>query len=298
MAKEQNIQDLIVSNPQIKNSILKLESVKTQLDTLSDNCLKIKVVDDASLSVMEHNLSKLSSLVKAVEETRKTEKQPYLDACNAIDSVHKYITKQSNEAIKYLKSEKENWVKKIEELKRKKEEAKSKHEQLKQFLYDKLSLASKSEHCQALLDKIKSIKETMPEKGKDVYLDYYDNALLLIREYETSTFDKLGQLTVLENLDKNSDAAKQIEENINKLQEEIKQSADSAAVIVEPVETKINKIRKTWDFELVDIKKVPIQWLTIDENKVKEYLSISKDILKDGEVINGVKFFQKTGISA
>lgn len=298
MAKEQNIQDLIVSNPQIKNSILKLESVKTQLDTLSDNCLKIKVVDDASLSVMEMQLSKLNSLVNSVEDIRCAEKKPYLEAGKAIDSVAKYITSNSEAAIKHLKNEKLEWIKKIEELKRKKEEAKSKYEQLKQFLYDKLSLASKSEHCQALLDKIKSIKETMLEKGKDVYLDYYDNALLLIREYEISTFDKLGQLTVLENLDKNSDAAKQIEENINKLQEEAKQLTDSAAVIVEPIETKINKVRKTWDFELVDIKKVPIQWLTIDESKVKEYLSISKDILKDGEVINGVKFFQKTGISA
>jgi len=57
-------------------------------------------------------------------------------------------------------------------------------------------------------------------------------------------------------------------------------------------------IRKNWKFELVDKSKLIPDWITIDESAVKEYLKANKEALKDGEVINGVKFYKETSVVA
>lgn len=56
-------------------------------------------------------------------------------------------------------------------------------------------------------------------------------------------------------------------------------------------------VRYTWGFELSDITKVPAEWLTIDEAKIKAYLKENKDKMKEGE-LNGVRFFKNTVIVA
>ncbi len=66
-------------------------------------------------------------------------------------------------------------------------------------------------------------------------------------------------------------------------------------------EAKSNKtrgIRYTWTFELNDIKAVPLDWLTLDEAKVKEWLKSNKESLKDGDIMDGVKFIKKMGINS
>jgi len=55
-------------------------------------------------------------------------------------------------------------------------------------------------------------------------------------------------------------------------------------------------IRYTWKHELVDIKSVPLDWLTLDEAKVKEFIKANKDSLKDGEIKDGVKFIKAMGV--
>lgn len=57
-------------------------------------------------------------------------------------------------------------------------------------------------------------------------------------------------------------------------------------------------IRFTWVFELADIKSVPLDWLTLDEAKVKEWIKSNKNDLKDGDIFDGVKFIKKMGVSA
>lgn len=56
-------------------------------------------------------------------------------------------------------------------------------------------------------------------------------------------------------------------------------------------------VRYTWAFELIDITKVPTEWLALNETTVKAYMKENKDKLKEGE-FNGVKFFKNTVIVA
>lgn len=60
---------------------------------------------------------------------------------------------------------------------------------------------------------------------------------------------------------------------------------------------KVPGVTKRWIFEIVDLSVVPRQWLCVDEKVVKEYLSANKEVLRDGEVINGIKFFQSEGVT-
>jgi hypothetical protein len=54
---------------------------------------------------------------------------------------------------------------------------------------------------------------------------------------------------------------------------------------------KIGKTRKVWKFELVDITQVPVEWLLLDEAKVKEWIKTQE--LKDGDKHQGIKFYQE-----
>jgi hypothetical protein len=57
------------------------------------------------------------------------------------------------------------------------------------------------------------------------------------------------------------------------------------------------KTRMTWKFELVDISKAPLEWLRLDDAEVKEWMDENKGALKDGEVVNGVKFYQQQSVT-
>jgi hypothetical protein len=60
---------------------------------------------------------------------------------------------------------------------------------------------------------------------------------------------------------------------------------------------KTKGIRYNWGFELNNIEEVPVEWLTLDETKVKEYIKENKDKLKEG-LFNGVRFIKKASVTA
>lgn len=62
--------------------------------------------------------------------------------------------------------------------------------------------------------------------------------------------------------------------------------------------TKTRGVRYNWRFELVDKTQLPQEWITVDESAVKEYMKDKKDGLKNGEIINGIKFYKDIIITA
>lgn len=71
----------------------------------------------------------------------------------------------------------------------------------------------------------------------------------------------------------------------------------SKAEIVQQVkEEAVSGIRKSWDYSIDNYDNIPIEWLTLDVEKVKDYIREHKDTLKDGEVVNGIKFFKKEAV--
>jgi tetrahydromethanopterin S-methyltransferase subunit F len=60
---------------------------------------------------------------------------------------------------------------------------------------------------------------------------------------------------------------------------------------------KTKGIRDVWKFELVSKSDLPLEWVTIDEEKVKEWLKTNKDSLKEG-VTTGVRFYKDITVRA
>jgi hypothetical protein len=60
---------------------------------------------------------------------------------------------------------------------------------------------------------------------------------------------------------------------------------------------KTRGIRHVWKFELVDKSQLPPEWITIDEEAVKEWMKENKDGLTES-VVNGVKFYKDISVVA
>ena len=59
---------------------------------------------------------------------------------------------------------------------------------------------------------------------------------------------------------------------------------------------KVSGITRNWDFEIVDLNKVPRSYLKVDEPAIRAWIKQNKEVLKDGEVISGIKYFIKEGV--
>ena len=57
-------------------------------------------------------------------------------------------------------------------------------------------------------------------------------------------------------------------------------------------------IRKIWKVELVDKSKLIPDWILLDESAAKEYRKANESEIKDGDIINGVRFYQDISVSA
>lgn len=85
---------------------------------------------------------------------------------------------------------------------------------------------------------------------------------------------------------------KKAKEAIEAAEVEKQRLADEAAL------NKTKGIRFTWAHEAVSIKDVPHEWLMLNDAVVKDWIKENKDVLKDGEIRMGIKFFKKMGITA
>jgi protein-tyrosine-phosphatase len=61
---------------------------------------------------------------------------------------------------------------------------------------------------------------------------------------------------------------------------------------------KTKGIKHLWKIELVDKSKLIPEWIMVDEKAVKEYLAANKETMKDGDIVNGIKFYKEISVSA
>lgn len=59
---------------------------------------------------------------------------------------------------------------------------------------------------------------------------------------------------------------------------------------------KASNIRHNWKFDVVDISRVPVQFLMVDEAKVREWIKANKESLNDGDIIAGIKFYKEVSV--
>ncbi len=64
-----------------------------------------------------------------------------------------------------------------------------------------------------------------------------------------------------------------------------------AVVAEKPVPAQPKGMRETMKFEVVDMEKMPMMWLQPHEQAINEFKDQYKEKIKDGDIINGVRFY-------
>ncbi len=100
----------------------------------------------------------------------------------------------------------------------------------------------------------------------------------------------------------NVEVKKQLNSIDDKIQEKSNEFTEETALIIdEKIDNskQTEGLRKTWAYEVVDMAAVPDEWKVVSlyKTQIDEYLKNNKKKLQDGEIINGIKFYQKTGLS-
>jgi len=95
---------------------------------------------------------------------------------------------------------------------------------------------------------------------------------------------------------------KAIEEGMERARQEKAEAerlaAEKAKVEAEAEMNSTRGVRKIWKVELVDKSKLIPDWILLDESAAKEYRKANEADIKDGDIINGVRFYQDISISA
>lgn len=290
MAKKEEqlktITELALLIPEIQPSLLKFEVTRKQLAHEALLCMKIKVTDTTSLSVCENSLTKINDLVKSVEEVRISEKEPYLKRGKAIDDAAKYVSSLPKEAIEHLKDQKKAYVLEQERKKALKDLAEKIGDTLKAKLESFIDIESLDKYVEAI--------KNFDYKAK--YEDYASNAIVIKNSYMTLFELKRKELEAIESgipeeIEAIQVAQEEAKETIE--EEKVERVIQSSFAFSDP-----KKVRRPWAFELIDLNKVPKDWLMLDESKVKEFLKNNKDELVENKVINGIKFFKDLTITA
>lgn len=103
----------------------------------------------------------------------------------------------------------------------------------------------------------------------------------------------------LEMAQRELDAEKERINNEKKAKDaELEAEKEKQCVVAEAELNKTKGIRSNWKIELVDATKLPKEWIQMNDSVVKEYLKENKESLKDGQIINGVKFYKEISVSA
>lgn len=293
--KETTTQELIVANPDLKVSFARFEVIRVQMSEVAKKCLLIKVKDEATLSVCEQNLSKLVDLEKSVETARIKIKEPHLQRCNAIDSYAKIVKGEIPDAIKHLKDEKVAYIKAVEAEKKRKEDIQTSFDSLNDWCSSQITEFTT---LKSIGKSITTLESQTEEKIKVKFQERADEAKGIIEKYIKLFNLKKTELESLENASPDEQEAikAEIQEQTSAIQESVQES--NASYQVASFTPTIGKTRRPWKFELTDITKVPLEWLMIDETKVKEWLKNNSDGLKDGGIVNGIKFFKDIKVTA
>jgi hypothetical protein len=294
-----------------KTGIEAFGETQEMLQQLSAQVMQIKIVDETSLAIANQNLSKVNNHLKLIEEKRVELKAPYLKAGKDIDDAAKKLTSGLTAAINYLKKEILDWnaevTRKEAEARKKAEEEAQKNEDLrrveyltkvKDWLKEQFEISTSIEHCQALLESIKGLQ---PVSVMGKYAVEYSS---LIEMYNSLLTTKIKELSGVIAAGTTQSNVEILGDNLNKHIESVKEQTVAQVELVKEQaiqeihkleDQKASNIRYNWKFEIVDISQVPMEFLTVDEAKVKEWMKNNKDLLKE-ETSNGIRFYKEASV--
>lgn len=259
----------------------RLNALQKQSTTIAEQCLKLTVNDETTLAIATQNLSKANGIVKEIDSLRTDLKKPYLDAGRQIDAIAKSLSQPIEKAIEAGK-------KKI--LGYQAEQKKKQIEEANRILAIKNAIIKYTNDTIAALDKCTTIEQLTETRERLIvnapmelwqeFMPDFMKARVTLNDYAKSR-----RTIILTPQEADEEESVMIAQAAQEVQIEI------------PTETKVQGIRKTWKFEVQDLSKCPIEWLTINESVLKNFISENKGNLKDDEIIAGIRFYQEESLT-
>ncbi len=270
------------------NAEKRFEVVTKMANDLALRCGKIEINDDTTLALAQQTLSEANRIFKMIEEKRVEIKSPYLQAGKEIDRIAGTILKPLEDALEKGKDKLREWNKKQDEVANAQKLLNEKKynflKSLERQIEEKIKLCTSVDNYNQLAANINSkwpAKETFGTYGDDA-IKIKDNFITLIKT----------KVEILNSANGNTaEAANIVAEKIEEAKSIENKVAETSAIIDEkkdiaPVATSKSSVRKTWKHEVVDEMKLPRQFLSADDKKIREYFS-SK--LKEKTEYEGLK---------
>ena len=298
---------------------------------------EIVIEDDDTLSAAEMNSGSLNDFLKSVEDKRKELKAPYFDAGKAIDAFAKKISEPLTIAKKKINDTIANW-KRVQEAAAKAEKERIEKEaadladakaseidkitriesQLIARLFggywmNKENQRKTSAGCANPTD-CDNLKEMMEKSlpPVDAFKYMQEEYKAMIADVESKLSQQKVRLiemassssTVSDNAKSEAETAKaeavgEINDKKDEMtQEVIKENRDTLKTQDKEIKEAGKGVRKTLQFEVVDIAAVPKEWIKLDDVAVRAWAQENKELVKtemsdNTGIINGIKFTLK-----
>lgn len=300
LPKQQPMTTETVEIEKIKtNAEKKFEAVKAQGVELAVRCNAIQITDVNTLAMAQQVLSQANEFDKAVEKKRKELKEPYLQAGKEIDAIAKSITDGVSKGIEMGKVKLRAWND-SEKLRKNEEDAANQKlvdylKKVEDAISLKLAQANTVELCDKLIESINKnfpalsifgVYEEQASKSKDNFIKLLETRIGI---YETAGGNTpFAAEQVAQKLEEQEVIQQQIVQNNEEIQE-------AKAIVAENNVAMTSKVRKTWKFEVPDDTKLPRQFLSQDDTKIRAYMTEIKSELEASEkkeiVRGGVRFY-------
>ena len=159
---------------------------------------------------------------------------------------------------------------------------------------DDVSLAIANQKLSAVNNHLKLIEEKRTELKKP-YLDAGKKVDAVAKDLSETLNNSIQYL---------KNQIKEWNLELLRREQELKQQAPANSLFEDNINhelamlesQKASNVRHNWKFDVVDLSRVPVQFLMIDEAKVREWIKANKESLNDGDIIAGIKFYKEVSV--
>jgi hypothetical protein len=323
---EKKTTPMVAKSPEMIRKLFNAERLKKDIEEHSKICDAIEVVDETSAKILREKITLLNKLNIAGGKTKMILKAPALTEAKNIDTVYKEIFGPIDACV--LRGKDKLRAYETAELKRIADEKAAEEKAARDKEKALLDAASESKKS---IDDLYTIQKsaivligqtnTMEQlKGWHTMYSAPSTSYLkseLASDFPDSVTNALNRMSMLKNArkiyltDKNIEAwnkvvevaIAQIESEkigiINEIETETEEAV--AEIVVQNEAMEIANASKPavpmkWDYEVVSFEDIPKAWKMVNFSEVTNFISANKNTLKDGDVVNGIKFFKVPNI--
>jgi hypothetical protein len=270
-----------------KNSLAVFEPLKAACKELALQLIQVKVTDVVTESIATEIISKAKNVQNAIEEKRVNEKAPYFAASKFIDATAKETVSELLTAID--KASKELLAYKNEQDAIKKREIdrinaiKDKMQELRDKIIFAIDSAKTPEEFKVVY---MTHMKTFP--GAEVFKEFNEDAQQLFEQLKLYGKNKRDALLEPSKIDQTLETEKELVKKIEFTTENV-----GSADIVMVNSNKASNVRTNWKFEVVDINKVPKNWMVVDKSIVDAWSKQARDggMIVEETIHNGIRFY-------